>query len=231
MRAQGKLFGSQGGYAGMRVLAWAVCLLLAGCAEPGDSAAEDPESDAADGAVDPEPTASATSAATDGSDAGHHGGTAPSPGSTASSPGSTAPSPSPGSTSSSPTPHASPTHAASPTPAGSPTPAASPSGPSPAAPEPTPATSGPTTWNITISGHAFEPAHLTIKENDTIRWVHADGGVPHTVTSDAGAFDSGTMGQGDAFSVWFQEPGSFPYHCDFHGGMTAQVTVEAHDGG
>ena len=95
------------------------------------------------------------------------------------------------------------------------------------------------THTVTLQGIAFNPASLTIKPCDTVRWQHADGGIPHTVTSgshgagDAGSlFDSaGPSGNdrlrnGDTFSHTFSSAGSFPYHCRVHGaGMTGTITV------
>jgi len=51
----------------------------------------------------------------------------------------------------------------------------------------------------------------------TVTW-HYNGGLPHTVTSDTNLFNSGTLGEGDTFSFTFEEAGTFPYFCRFHGG-------------
>jgi plastocyanin len=63
----------------------------------------------------------------------------------------------------------------------------------------------------------------------TVTWVY-DAGLPHTVTSDTNIFNSGTMGEGDTFSFTFDEAGTFPYFCRFHGsaggnGMSGVVNV------
>jgi plastocyanin len=46
------------------------------------------------------------------------------------------------------------------------------------------------------------------------------------VTSDTGAFDSGSLAPGAKFSFTFQTRGSFPYHCTPHPGMVATVVVQ-----
>jgi hypothetical protein len=56
-------------------------------------------------------------------------------------------------------------------------------------------------------------------------WVANTGRASHTVTSDSGAFDSGTLGNGGSFSFTFNDVGSFAYHCAFHSGMSATVRV------
>jgi hypothetical protein len=56
------------------------------------------------------------------------------------------------------------------------------------------------------------------------------------VTADDGSFDSGEMGQGDTYSRTFQQSGSYPYYCTFHGapggeGMSGTVVVTGAPGG
>jgi plastocyanin len=57
----------------------------------------------------------------------------------------------------------------------------------------------------------------TVPVGTTVTFVY-NGGLPHTVTSDADLFNSGTLGEGDTFSFTFDEAGTFPYFCRFHGG-------------
>ncbi|MEZ4779529.1 MAG: T9SS type A sorting domain-containing protein [Flavobacteriaceae bacterium] len=70
---------------------------------------------------------------------------------------------------------------------------------------------------------------ITIEVGDTVTWTWADA-LPHSVTSDAGAtetFDSGIItGLGTTFSYTFNLPGTNPYGCDVHSGMTGVITVE-----
>jgi plastocyanin len=77
---------------------------------------------------------------------------------------------------------------------------------------------------ISIADFAFDPATAEVAPGTIVTWVNDDA-APHTVTSDDGAFDSGRLEPGDSFEFTFDEPGSFPYHCDIHPNMTASVEV------
>jgi plastocyanin len=82
---------------------------------------------------------------------------------------------------------------------------------------------------VHIHDNSFEPREITIDPGDTVTW---DGGGfrPHTVTSDSGVFNSGSMSSSDEFSHTFPKAGVFYYHCRFHGasgqrGMWGVVVV------
>ena len=86
---------------------------------------------------------------------------------------------------------------------------------------------------VEVGDNYFEAQTITVAVGDTVTWNVA-GSFGHTVTSDAGAFDSGEdpLREGDTFSFTFNEPGTFPYYCRFHGGpggvgMSGTVVVEA----
>lgn len=108
---------------------------------------------------------------------------------------------------------------------------------------PPPPPPGPSLHTINMTDYAYAQASLTIKVGDAVKWVNA-GNTSHTATSDGGvspAFDSGTLGApgttmdpyggttttpGGSFSMTFSTPGSYPYHCNFHGTPTsAPVTT------
>jgi len=78
--------------------------------------------------------------------------------------------------------------------------------------------------NATIEGFAFNPGVLKVHKGTTVKWTNNDG-ASHTVTSDSGAFESGSLKYGGSFSFTFNDIGSFAYHCKFHSGMTATVIV------
>jgi len=71
--------------------------------------------------------------------------------------------------------------------------------------------------NVQVIDNDFRMKVITIPVGTTVTWEY-DGALPHTVTSDTGIFDSGTMGEGDLFTYTFDEAGTFPYFCKFHGG-------------
>jgi plastocyanin len=83
---------------------------------------------------------------------------------------------------------------------------------------------GPGTNEVWISGMTYNPSTITVKSGTTIKWTNMDG-IAHTVTSDSGLFDSGSLGDGGTFSWTFSTTGTFSYHCTFHSGMKAKVVV------
>jgi amicyanin len=76
-----------------------------------------------------------------------------------------------------------------------------------------------------IEGFDFSPGSLRIDVGDTVTWTNRDG-VGHTVTSDDGVFNSGTLFQNQTFTFIFDAVGSYPYHCTPHPFMRDTVTVE-----
>jgi plastocyanin len=78
---------------------------------------------------------------------------------------------------------------------------------------------------ISIQGYAFSPASVTVSVNSTITWTNKDP-IAHTVTSDGGSFDSGSIGTNGTFSHTFATAGTFTYHCNIHPMMTGTVMVQ-----
>ena len=70
----------------------------------------------------------------------------------------------------------------------------------------------------------FKMLFIIITANTTITWMNKDG-VAHTVTSNTGIFDSGTINTNGIYSHLFSTAGSYPYHCSLHPSMTANITV------
>ena len=89
----------------------------------------------------------------------------------------------------------------------------------------TPSSSGPGANEVWIQSMAFNPGSITVTVNTTVTWTNKDG-VAHTVTSNTGLFDSGTMNNGATYSHQFTTAGTYPYHCTPHPSMTATVTVQ-----
>jgi plastocyanin len=77
---------------------------------------------------------------------------------------------------------------------------------------------------VSISGFAFEESTLEIPVGTRVSWVNDDP-ADHTVTSEDGSFDSGTIAPGDGFAVRFEEPGDYPYRCAIHPDMRGTVVV------
>ena len=78
---------------------------------------------------------------------------------------------------------------------------------------------------VTINNFAFSPTPLTVPVGTKVMWTNQQTQVPHTVTSDSGAFDSGTLQSGASFSFTFAQAGTFAYHCTIHPNMHGMVIV------
>jgi plastocyanin len=77
---------------------------------------------------------------------------------------------------------------------------------------------------ITIEGDTFIPGSLTIKVGESIKWTNMDP-ISHTVTSNTGEFDSGTIAAGSEFSFTFSKEGTFDYSCAIHPTMKGKIIV------
>ena len=84
----------------------------------------------------------------------------------------------------------------------------------------------PTANQVTIQNMAFSPATLTVTAGTTVKWTNKDA-YTHTVTSDTGVFDSGSISGNGVYSYTFNTAGTFAYHCTIHPTMKAQVIVTA----
>jgi len=78
---------------------------------------------------------------------------------------------------------------------------------------------------ITISNFMFAPMDLTVAPGATVTVVNKDS-VAHTVTGQAGGFDTGDVqpGQSKTFTAP-NKAGSYPYRCNIHQYMTGTLTV------
>ncbi|HSM69483.1 MAG TPA: plastocyanin/azurin family copper-binding protein [Xanthomonadales bacterium] len=80
---------------------------------------------------------------------------------------------------------------------------------------------------VTVGDNFFSPSELTIQVGDTVRWINAEGGPDHNVTSNTGAWAQSPTAPSFTFEVVFNSPGSFPYRCTVHPAqMTGTITVE-----
>jgi YVTN family beta-propeller protein len=77
---------------------------------------------------------------------------------------------------------------------------------------------------ISIASFAFTPGTVTIAAGQTVTWTNHDT-VPHTVTSNDGKWDSGTLQPGATFSQKFDQPGTYAYQCSIHPFMQGTVIV------
>ncbi len=77
---------------------------------------------------------------------------------------------------------------------------------------------------VNIVDYEFQPALITIHAGRIVTWENF-GLVDHSVTSDTGVFDSGTIAPSGKFQYTFNTVGNYPYHCSFHPGMSGLIIV------
>jgi plastocyanin len=97
----------------------------------------------------------------------------------------------------------------------------------PAAPAHSPpsASVAPVATSVKIRMLKYSSETIQIKAGETVEWVNDDL-TPHTVTSQSGEFDSGSIDAGETWRHTFTQPGTFPYFCTFHKEMTGTVVVK-----
>ena len=96
--------------------------------------------------------------------------------------------------------------------------------PSSASAAASPATAAQAGNAVRIANFSFNPAAITLKAGQTVTWTNGDT-VPHTSTSDNGAWNSGPIQPGASFSQTFATAGTFTYHCTIHPNMHGSITV------
>lgn len=85
-------------------------------------------------------------------------------------------------------------------------------------------TAAPATPNtVTISGFAFSPTPLTVKQGTTVTWVNQDSAT-HNIKSSF--FNSKDMDKGGSVTFTFSTKGTFTYNCGIHPSMVGTVIVE-----
>jgi plastocyanin len=77
---------------------------------------------------------------------------------------------------------------------------------------------------LKIANYAFAPAALTVKVGTRITVTNSDS-TAHTATSSSGAFDSGTLKQGQSSHFTLKKAGTYTYICQFHAFMTGTINV------
>lgn len=91
-----------------------------------------------------------------------------------------------------------------------------------------PAAGGPT---VTMKDFEFTPKEMKVKVGTTVTWTNT-GTTAHSATALDKAFNTRNLQPGETKTVTFSTPGTFVYHCVFHGnpddksGMIGTVIVE-----
>ena len=76
---------------------------------------------------------------------------------------------------------------------------------------------------VAAQDNRFTPAAIQVPAGTEVTWRFEDGFVPHDVTGDG--FASGDPQRKGTFAHAFTEPGTYPYRCTVHDGMTGRVVV------
>ncbi len=78
---------------------------------------------------------------------------------------------------------------------------------------------------IHIKNFAYVPDTVTIHPGSTVRFIQDDESA-HTVTAADKSFDSGNLGQKDAWNHTFAKEGTYAYFCAYHPYMKGTVIVK-----
>jgi len=91
-----------------------------------------------------------------------------------------------------------------------------------------PAPGGP---SVLMRSSSLPPKEMKVKVGTTVTWMNA-GTTAHSATAIDKSFNTRNLQPGETKSVAFSTPGTFVYHCVFHGnpddrsGMIGTVIVE-----
>ena len=76
---------------------------------------------------------------------------------------------------------------------------------------------------VAAKDNQFTPPAIQIPAGTEVTWEFKDRFVPHDVTGDG--FSSGETRRSGSFAHTFDRPGTYPYRCTLHDGMTGRVVV------
>ena len=72
----------------------------------------------------------------------------------------------------------------------------------------------------------FDPQDATAAVGDEVCWINEET-IEHNAVAEEGAeFESELIGKGETFTTTVDSPGTIPYVCTVHPGMTGTLTVE-----
>ena len=84
----------------------------------------------------------------------------------------------------------------------------------------------PQTYVVAIHGLKFDPAVLTVKPGDTVRWENQDIVAHNAVSTETKEFDTGTMAVGTFSKYEASNKGTFFYSCTLHPNMRGRLVVQ-----
>ncbi len=76
----------------------------------------------------------------------------------------------------------------------------------------------------TIQNFAFSPSVIHVLPGGTVTWTNKDA-TAHTVTDNAGSFDSGNIAVDGTYKKTFATAGTYTYHCTIHSMMPSATVV------
>jgi plastocyanin len=77
---------------------------------------------------------------------------------------------------------------------------------------------------VAMDGTAFEPAEVTVRAGEVVKWVNRDP-FPHNVSADAAAIHSGDLDPDGTWRYRAVTRGTFHYVCTLHPGMSGVLHV------
>jgi len=80
-----------------------------------------------------------------------------------------------------------------------------------------------------MQNYTFVPNTIHVKAGSTLT-IYNDDTIVHTIATGDGAFTSGFMGTGAAFTMKFDQPGTIPIRCTLHNRMRGTIVVDPADG-
>jgi plastocyanin len=78
-----------------------------------------------------------------------------------------------------------------------------------------PAPAQPTVFQVTIQNFAFQPNELVVPAGAEVQWTDLRG--RHSVHADDASFKSQALTANGTYKHRFDQPGRYPYFCEFHG--------------
>lgn len=83
------------------------------------------------------------------------------------------------------------------------------------------------THEVGIADYKFEPAELTIRAGETVKWVNHEKRTSHSVLFlGPEGFESGRFFPDESWERTFDKPGVYPYSCGPHPEMKGKIVVE-----
>ena len=77
---------------------------------------------------------------------------------------------------------------------------------------------------VTMADHGYAPGSVAVTAGDTVVWTNGDEAL-HDVSGTAPGMAAPLLRTGESWTYVFVDPGTFPYICTIHEGMSGVVVV------